>query len=171
VPALVANQVDTAILHLEQEMVAKQKVPGLHAIARMWEIQPKSLYSVMAVTEKTAKEKPAALKAFVKANIAATRAIYSDRDKVLPFMVKRTGYPKDAIAQTYDFLVKECIWDANTGLGKERVNFTANLMTKVGNIPQGKTPAYEDVIDASFASAAIKELGEWKGPLCPTPVI
>ena len=38
VPALVADQVDTAILHVEQEMLAKEKVPSLHAIARLWEL-------------------------------------------------------------------------------------------------------------------------------------
>jgi len=170
VPALVANQVDTAILHIEQEIVAQSKVPGLHAIARMWELQPKSLYNVMNVTEKTIKEKPAALKAFVKANIEATRILYTQKDKVLPIIIKATGYPKAAIERTYDFMVKECMWDANTGLGKERVNFTANLMTRVGNIPKGKTPSYEDVVDSSFATAAVKELGEWKG-VCATPVI
>ena len=31
VPALVANQVDTAILHVEQEIIAQQKIPTLHA--------------------------------------------------------------------------------------------------------------------------------------------
>ena len=62
VPALVADQVDTAILHVEQEMLAKSKVPSLHAIARMWEMQPKTLYTVAAVTEKTIKEKHAALR-------------------------------------------------------------------------------------------------------------
>ena len=40
VPALVADQVDTAILHVEQEMIAQTKIPTLHAIARLWEIQP-----------------------------------------------------------------------------------------------------------------------------------
>ena len=58
VPALVANQVDTAILHVEQEMFAKSKVPDLHAIARMWELQPKTLYTFLSATEKTIKEKP-----------------------------------------------------------------------------------------------------------------
>ena len=41
-------------------------------------------------------------------------------------------------------------------------------MTKVGNIEQGKTPKYEDIVDLSFAKKAIAELGEWKGPVCPT---
>ncbi len=168
VPALVADQVDTAILHVEQEMFAKTKVPSLHPVARMWELQPKTLYTVAAVTEKTIKDKPAQLQAFVNANIEATRIMYTDKARVMPILVKATGYPEKIISETYDLLVKACIWDANTGIGAERVNFTANLMTKVGNIPEGKTPKYEDVVDTDFAKKAIAKLGEWKGPICPT---
>jgi ABC-type nitrate/sulfonate/bicarbonate transport system substrate-binding protein len=168
VPALVADQVDTAILHVEQEMLAKSKVPTLHAIARMWDVQPKTLYTPAVATEKTIKDKPAALEAFVKANIEAVRAMYSDKTKVMPILVKFTGYPEKIISDTYDFMVKNCIWDANTGLGPERYTFTANLMTKVGNIKEGKTPKYEDVVEMQFGKKAIAELGEWKGPVCPT---
>jgi NitT/TauT family transport system substrate-binding protein len=171
VPALVADQVDTGILHVEQEMLAKSKVPGIHAIARMWELQPKTLYLVAAATDKTIKEKSVQLKAFVKANMEATRLMYSDRAKVVPILVKHTGYPQKIVEEAFDFLVKECIWDANTGLGAERFDFTANLMTKVGNIAAGKTPKHEDVINASFAKDALEELGEWKGPACPTPPV
>jgi ABC-type nitrate/sulfonate/bicarbonate transport system substrate-binding protein len=168
VPALVANQVDTAILHVEQELVAQSKIPSLHAIARLWEIQPLNLYNVMAVTDKTVKEKQAALQAFVKGTIEGTRVMYTDKAKAAPILIKHTGLPKDVVEKTYDFLVKACIWDANHGLGKERVNYTADLMTRVGNIPAGKTPKYDDIVDLSFANKAIKELGEWKGP-CPSP--
>jgi NitT/TauT family transport system substrate-binding protein len=168
VPALVADQVDTAILHVEQEMFAKSKVPGLHAIARMWELQPKTLYLFAAVMDKTIKEKQAALQGFVNANIEATRIMYTDKAKVMPILIKHTGYPEKVLSDSFDFMVKECIWDANTGLSAERVNFTANLMTKVGNIKEGKTPKYENVVDATFAKKAIEQLGEWKGPVCPT---
>jgi ABC-type nitrate/sulfonate/bicarbonate transport system substrate-binding protein len=168
VPALVANQVDTAILHVEQEMLAKSKVPDLHAIARMWEVQPKTLYTFLSATEKTIKAKPDMVEKIVAATIEATRIMYSDKAKVLPILVKETGYPEKVISDAYDFLVKNCIWDANSGLSKERVDFTANLMTKVGNIKPGKTPKYEDVVDASFAKKAIDKLGVWKGPVCPT---
>jgi hypothetical protein len=64
--------------------------------------------------------------------------------------------------------VKNCIWDANSGLSKERIDFSAQLMTKVGNIKEGKTPSYDDIVDASFAKKAIDKMGEWKGPVCPT---
>jgi NitT/TauT family transport system substrate-binding protein len=169
VPALVADQVDTGILHVEQEMLAKSKVPGIHAIARMWELQPKAVYLGAAATDKTIKEKPAQLKAFIKANMEATRLLYTDKAKVMPSLVKHTGYPQKILEESLDFMVKECIWDANTGLGPERFEFTANLMTKVGNIAEGKTPKHEDIIYAAFAKEAIAELGEWKGPVCPTP--
>jgi len=168
VPALVADQVDTAILHVEQEMLAKSKVPTLHAIARMWDVQPKTLYTPAVVTEKSIAEKRAALQAFVTANIEAVRVMYSDKAKVMPILVKFTGYPEQIISDTYDFMVKNCIWDANTGLGPERYTFTADLMTKVGNIKEGQTPKYEDVVDLQFGKKAIEQLGEWKGPVCPT---
>jgi putative hydroxymethylpyrimidine transport system substrate-binding protein len=169
VPALVADQVDTAILHVEQEMLAKGKVPSLHAIARMWELQPKQLYNLLTVKDETLKSKAKALQAFVTANIEATRMLYTNKAKVLPFIVKHTGYPEKIISETYDFLVKSCIWNANTGLSHERVAFTANLMTKVGNIEKGKTPSYDQIVDKTFAEKAIKQLGEWKGPVCPSP--
>lgn len=168
VPALVANQVDTAILHVEQEMLAKSKVPNLHAVARMWELQPKTLYTFLSATEKILKEKPAVVQTVVTANIEATRIIYTEKAKVMPIFVKHTGYPEKILSDTYDFMVKECIWDANSGLGPERVNFTADLMAKVGNIKEGKTPKYEDIVDTSFAKKAIEQVGEWKGPVCPT---
>jgi len=168
VPALVANQVDTAILHVEQEMLAKSKVPDLHAVARMWELQPKTLYTFLSATEKTIKDKTAMVQAVVSANVEATRIMYTQKAKVMPIFIKQTGYPEKILSETYDFMVKECIWDANSGLGPERVNFTAELMTKVGNIKEGKTPKYEEIVDTTFAKKAIEQLGEWKGPVCPT---
>src|SRR5450830_159405 len=168
VPALVAGQVDSAILHVEQVIVAQSKLPSLHPVAQLWEIQPNNLNTVMAVTEQTIADKRAALKVFVKGNIEATRLLYTDKAKVLPIIVKYTQLPKDVAEKTLDYMVKNCIWDANHGIGTKRVNFTAELMEKVGNIAQGKVPKYDDLVDLSFADEAIKELGEWKGPVCPS---
>jgi NitT/TauT family transport system substrate-binding protein len=168
VPPLVAGHVDTAMLHIEQEMIALSKVPALHAIARMWEIQPKNLYNAMAVSEKTIASKRAALLAYVKGHIAGTRLMYTDREKVLPIIIKYTGLPKDVAEKSLDFLVKACIWDLNHGLSKSRVAWTAETMERVGNIDKGKRPSYDDVVDLSLANEAIKELGEWKGPNCPS---
>jgi ABC-type nitrate/sulfonate/bicarbonate transport system substrate-binding protein len=168
VPALVAGQVDTAMLHVEQEIIAQQKIPSLHVIARMWEIQPDNLYNVMAVQDKLIKDKPAALKAYVKGHIEATRLIYTDRAKVVPVIVKYTKLPKDVVEKSLDLMVQKCIWDANHGLGPKKVNATGALMERVGNIPKGQVPKYEDLVDLTFAKESLKELGEWKGPVCPS---
>jgi NitT/TauT family transport system substrate-binding protein len=168
VPPLVARQIDSAILHIEQEMFAKRKLPDLHAIARMWELQPKQLYNALVVSEKSIATRRPAIEGFVKAHIKGTRAMYTDPAKVLPILVKYTGLPEDVLKDSYDFLVKQCIWDANHGLSPDRVAFSTDLMVRVGNLEKDKAPKYEDVIDRSFADKAIKELGEWKGPLCPS---
>ncbi|MGA7974545.1 MAG: ABC transporter substrate-binding protein [Pseudolabrys sp.] len=169
VPALVADQVDTAILHVEQEMLAKSKVPSLHAIARMWKLAPKQMYDYFDVTDQTIKDKPKAVEAFVKGTIEATRILYTDKAKVMPILVKDTGYPEKIVSETYDYLKKECIWNANSGLAPSRINFTSKLMEKVHNIAKGKAPSYDQIVDKTFAAKAIKELGVWKGPVCPSP--
>jgi ABC-type nitrate/sulfonate/bicarbonate transport system substrate-binding protein len=143
-------------------------VPDLHAIGRMWELQPKTLYTFLSATEKTIKEKNAAVQAVVTANIEATRIMYTDKAKIMPILVKQTGYPEKILSESFDFLVQQCIWDANSGLSPERINFTAELMAKVGNIKEGKTPKYEEIVDTTFAKKAIEQVGEWKGPVCPT---
>jgi ABC-type nitrate/sulfonate/bicarbonate transport system substrate-binding protein len=131
-------------------------------------LQPKNLYNVMAVSEKTVAAKRAALLAFVKGHIEATRLMYTDKAKVMPIILKHTNLPKDVAEKSLEFLVKECIWDANHGISPSRFTWTAELMERVGNIEKGKAPTYEESVDLSLAQEAIKELGEWKGPICPS---
>jgi len=59
----------------------------------MWEIQPKTLYTPAVVTEKSIKDKSAALQAFVTANIEATRIM-----KLLEKEKKRLLLPVDVLA-------------------------------------------------------------------------
>lgn len=168
VPPLVAKQIDTAILHVEQEMVAKSKRPDLHVLARLWEIAPTQLYSVFAVKESAISSKRKALVALAKGHIAATRLMYTDKEKVMPILVKHSGLDRGTVEKAYKTLVDSCIWDANHGLSKKRVLSTTARMEKVGNIDKGKAPTYDESVDLSIANAALKELGPWKGPICPS---
>jgi len=168
VPPLVAGHIDTAILHVEQEMVAKSKKPDLKVLARLWEIAPKQLYSVMAVTEKSIATRRKALVALAKGHIAATRLIYTDPEKVIPILMKHSGLDRSTVTKAHKILVDNCIWDANHGLSKTRVNFTTKKMVKVGNIEKDKAPSYAQTVDLSIAEEALKALGKWKGPVCPS---
>ena len=59
----------------------------------------------------------------VTANIEATRIMYTDKAKIMPIMVKQTGYPEKILSESFDFLVKQCIWDANSGLVRRAHRF------------------------------------------------
>ena len=113
----------------------------------MWELQPKQLYNALVVSENSIATRRGAIEGFVKAHIKGTRVMYTDPGKVLPILVKYTGLPQDVLKESYDFLVKQCIWDANHGLSPERVAFSTDLMVRVGNLEKDKAPKYEDVVD------------------------
>jgi len=167
VPPLVAGQIDTAILHVEQEMVAKSKRPDLVPLARLWEIAPKQIYSVFAAKEDVIAAKRSAMVKLAKGHILATRMMYTDPEKVTPIIMKHTGLDRKTVAKAYKVLVDSCIWDANHGLSRERINFTTKRMEKVGNIKKGTAPSYEETVDLSIAQDALKQIGMWKGPVCP----
>lgn len=165
VPPLVAGQIDTAILHVEQFMLAKSKKPDLHVIAKLWEVAPTQLYNALVVKEDTIAKRRKDLEGFARGIIKATRLIYSDKAKVLPIMVRHSGLDAKIVSAAYDELVASCVWSADHGLSRKRVNATAAQMKRVGNI-KGKVPAYDEIVDLSVAEAALKELGSWKGPTC-----
>jgi hypothetical protein len=41
-------------------------------------------------------------------------------------------------------------------------------MVKVGNIDKKDKPSYDDSVDLSIAKEAMKDIGPWKGPVCPS---
>ena len=166
VPPLVAGQIDTAILHVEQFKVAHSKKPDLHVLAKLWEISPKQLYTSVVVKEDMIAKRRKDVVGMTKAIIRGTRTMYSDKQKVMPILVKHTGLDAKILSEAYDELVAACVWDANHGLSPERINFTAQLMKKVGNI-KGAVPSYDELVDISIAEEALKPLGVWKGSVCP----
>lgn len=170
VPPLVAGQIDTAILHVEQMMVAKSKKPDLHGIANLWEVEPKQLYNAYVVQEKSIADRRKDMVGLAKAIIKGTRAMYTDKAKIMPLLVKHTGLDEKVLSDSYDILVKSCVWDANHGLSQERVAYTTERMEKVGNIEKGKAPSYEESVDLSIAQDALKQVGEWEGTVCPSSV-
>ncbi len=165
VPPLVAGQIDTAILHVEQFKLAQSKKPDLHVIAKLWEVAPTQLYNAMVVKEDMIAKRRKDVVGMTKAIIRGTRTMYTDKQKVLPILAKHTGLDTKILSEAYDELVASCVWDANHGLSQERVNSTAQQMKSVGNI-KGDVPSYDQIVDLSVPEEALKSLGMWKGPVC-----
>ena len=91
--------------------------------------------------------------------IEANRAIYTQKEKVVPIMVEATKKPPEAVAFAYDYLVKNCVWAVNTGFSKERTEWSIQNGIENGDIQADKRPSYEQVVDVKLGDEALKAAG------------
>ena len=161
VPALVTGQVDTGVLHVEQAIRAIKRNPNLRNLANFWEMFPDAFYNVIVAQEKTIKEKPDVLEAFIRAVIKANRYIYKNKKGALDAAAEITGYGIEELEAAYDQLIKGRVWSVNDGLPKKSVEFTVDNLVRFGRIPADKKPAYEQLVDLSLANKVLEKLGRW----------
>src|SRR5262245_53645036 len=114
-PGLIAGQIDGVALHPEDVFLAKQQKPSLHVLVQLVELMPLYMFNAYgASTEWIARDR-ALMRDAVAAMIEANRAIYREKDKVVPIIVEATKKPKDAVEFAIDSNVKNCVWSVNTG--------------------------------------------------------
>ena len=158
VPPLLAGAIDTAILHVDQLAMARQKEPSLHPIVKFWELEPNQLFLVVVAQEKKFQADPAKYQALVRALAKANRFMYADRARVVEIAVKHAKIPRDVAAAAYDELAQGKVWSQNDGLTREKVEYTINRMVQVGNIKPEVRPKYEDYVAVSIVQEAFKAL-------------
>jgi NitT/TauT family transport system substrate-binding protein len=158
VPPLLAGQIDTAVLHVDQLMLARQKDPSFHALVKFWELEPNQLFLIAVAPEKKLAAEPAKYQALVRALVKANRFIYSNKARAVEIAVKYAKIPRDVAEQAYDELVKGKVWSQNDGLPREKVEYTIDRMVKVGNIKPEERPKPEDVVAVSIVEDAMKKL-------------
>ena len=91
--------------------------------------------------------------------IESNRAIYQQRDKVIPVMVEATEKPRPAVEYAYDDLVKKCIWSVNTGFNRERLEWSIQSDIDNGDIEASRKPSYEQVVDEKLGNDALALVG------------
>ncbi len=158
VPPLVAGAIDTAILHVDQMIQARQKVPSLHPLVRFWELEPNQLFAVLVAQEKKIAENPAKFAAVARALIKANRFIYANKARTVEIAMKYAQLPRDVAEEAYDELVKGKVWAQNDGLPRAKVEYTINRMVQVGNIKPAERPKYEDYVAVPVVDEAMKGL-------------
>jgi len=161
VPALLTGQVDTGVMHVEQAIRATKRNPNLRNLVNFWEIFPDAFYNVIVAQEKTIKEKPQLIEAFVRAVIKANRYIYKNKKGTLDAAVEFTGYTHEELEPAYDQLVKGRVWSVNEGMPANMVQFNIDNLVRLGRIPADKKPTVDQVVDLGSANAALKTLGKW----------
>lgn len=159
VPGLLTNQIDTAILHVDQAVVAKKKKPELNILVNLWEPLPKWLYAVYIAPEKEIANNRQLYIDIMAALIKANRYIYNNKAKVVEIATKYTQEDPDAVAQTYDILANAGAWPVNEGLPRDMVEWTINKQVELGTIKAEDKPSYEKLIDVSIVQAALTKAG------------
>jgi ABC-type nitrate/sulfonate/bicarbonate transport system substrate-binding protein len=159
VAGLLSGQIDSAILHVDQAIVAKKKKAELNILVNLWEPLPKWLYAAYIAPEKEIAGNRQLYIDIMTALVKANRFIYSNKAKTVEIAVKYTQQDADAIGQTYDILANAGAWPVNEGLPKDMVAWTIDKQVELGTIKAAEKPTYEKLIDISIIEAAIAKAG------------
>jgi len=156
VPPLLAGQIDSAVLHVDQLMLARQKEPSFHSLVNFWELEPNQLFLVVVAPEKKLAAEPAKYQALVRALVKANRFMYANKSRTVEIAVKHAKIPRDVVEAAYDEMVKGKVWAQNDGLPRAKVEYTIDRMVKVGNIKPEERPKHEDFVAVSIVEEAMK---------------
>ncbi len=156
VPPLLAGQIDTAILHVDQLILAQQKDPSVHALVKFWELDPNQIFQAAVASEKKLAAEPTKYEALVRALIKASRFMYANKARTVEIGVKYAKIPKNVVDKTYDEFTKGKVWAQNDGLAREKVDYTSERMVKVGNLKPEERPKFEDFVAVPIVEGAMK---------------
>lgn len=159
VAGLLSGQIDTAILHVDQALVAKKKKPDLNILVNLWEPLPKWLYAVYIAPQSEINKNRQLYVDIMAALIKANRFIYHNKSKTVEIAVKYTHQPADVVNETYDILAKAGAWPVNGGLPRDMVEWTINRQVELGTIKASEKPSYEKLVDVSVYQAALAKAG------------
>ena len=158
-PGLLAGQVDGVVLHPEDEFLATQKKPGLHALRQLAESIPNWQFNSYGASDEFIAKSHDMLRDVIASMMLASRAIYQEKDKVVPVMMQATGKPKDAVEFAYDYLTQHCIWAVNTGFDPKRVEWTENNDIANGDVAADKKLSYDQIVATGLVNDALSAAG------------
>jgi len=160
VTELVAGNVDTGVLHIDQTLTIQAKNPGIHVLANMWDVVSDYQYSLWAVSGSLISSDPAAVECMVRSLIRADRAMYdtSKRQQILDIAVKYTKEDPAVVAQTYDQLVRAKAWPQNQGIPQANIAGTEKSLKDSNQITTA--PSFTTLVDLSTANRVVTQLGK-----------
>jgi ABC-type nitrate/sulfonate/bicarbonate transport system substrate-binding protein len=159
VPGLLSGQIDSAILHVDQALVAKKKKADLNILVNLWETLPKWLYAAYIAPEKEISSNRQLYVDIMAALIKANRFMYNNKPKTVEIVTKYTQQDAEVVAQTYDLLAGAGAWPVNDGLPRDMVEWTIGKQVELGTIKAEEKPSYEKLVDVSVIQAALTKAG------------
>lgn len=158
-PGLVAGQVDGVALHPEDVYLAKKQKPNLNVLVQLADLMPNYMFNAYGASlDWIARDRPL-LRDAVAAMIEGNRAIYRDKDKVVPIIMEATQKPKEAVEFAIDALTKSCALSVNEGFDPARTQWTIDYDVSTGDIEADKKPTVDQVADIKLATEAVELAG------------
>jgi NitT/TauT family transport system substrate-binding protein len=158
-PGLVAGQIDGVALHPEDVHLAKQQKPGLNVLVYLVDLMPNYMFNAYGASLEWIGRDRALLRDTVAAMIEANRAIYREKDKVVPVIMEATKKPKEAVEYAWEVETKNCVWSINSGFDPARTQWTIDNSVANGDIEKDKKPPVEQVANVALANEAVEAAG------------
>jgi ABC-type nitrate/sulfonate/bicarbonate transport system substrate-binding protein len=158
-PGLVAGQIDGVALHPEDVYLAKKQKPALNLLVQLVELMPNYMFNAYGASLDWIARDRALLRGTAAAMIEANRAMYRDKDKVVPIIVKATEKPKEAVEYSIDVLTRHCVWSINGGFDPARTQWSIDNSVENGDIEKDKAPKVEQVANLALAQEAVDAAG------------
>jgi NitT/TauT family transport system substrate-binding protein len=158
-PGFVAGQIDAVALHPEDLHIVLAKKPGAHVLAMVSDLWPKYSFNAYGAAESMIAKDHDLLRDTIAAMIEANRAMYRDKDKVVPIIVEATQKPREAVEFALDGLTKNCVLSVNSGFVRERTEWTHQNNIDIGDIPPEKKLTFDQIADHQLAEEAVASLG------------
>jgi NitT/TauT family transport system substrate-binding protein len=158
-PGLVSGQLNGVALHPEDVFLAQKEKPGVRVLVQLSDLLPKYFFNAYGAAESLLSRDRALVRDVVSALIEANRAIYTQKEKVIPVMAQATKKPPEAVNFAYDYLAKNCVWSVNSGFSRDRTEWSIDNAVENGDIQADKKPTYEQVVDVKLGEEALKAVG------------
>jgi NitT/TauT family transport system substrate-binding protein len=158
-PGFVAGQIDGVALHPEDLHIVLQRKPGANVLAMVSDLWPQYSFNAYGAADSMIARDRDLLRDTVAAMIEANRAIYHDKDKVIPIIMDATQKPREAVEFAIDMLTKNCILSVNSGFVRERTEWTHQNNIDIGDIPPEKKLTFDQIADHKLAEDAVASLG------------
>ena len=156
---IVTGMIDGVALHPEDAYLAIKQKPGAHVLVEISDLVPNFVFNIYGANTDWLARDRALLRDTIAAMIEANRAIYREKDKVIPIMVQATEKPRDAVEYAWERNTRNCVWGVNEGFNEARTKWTIDNNVEVGDIDAANKPTVAQVFDLKFAKEAVEAAG------------
>jgi NitT/TauT family transport system substrate-binding protein len=160
VNALLAGQIEAAVLQQEQYFGILEKDPKYQALVDLYEVQPDYFYGTYFAKSDWLEDHADEAKAFTAAITEAHRFMYQNKAETVAIASETTGFDEKAVSKAYDILLeKNKVFPVDASLDRKRMEYTLTQLDRLGAV-SGEAPDYSELVEEAPANAADDKLGD-----------